>query len=63
MRIPKGRLKKITGFMVETEQGKIVFALNEVDFAYSDENGFIPRIFTNDKARSIYNELYKMFPK
>ena len=63
MKIPEGRLKKVTGFMVETEHNEIVFALHEIDFACIGEFGFVPKIFHDYEARAIYNELYKRFPK
>lgn len=62
MKIPKGKLRKITGFVLETEAGSYVAFEN--DYAYIERHGGgFHRILRDGKARELYNDLYKRFPK
>ena len=64
MKIPDGRLKKITGFMVESEiDHQVFFVLNEIDYAHLESDKVWPKTVKGNKARELYNELYKRFPK
>ena len=62
MKIPKGKLVKITGFMLTTPSNRKHIALSNGDAYIKYQDGSI-KFHQDLRAKEIYNELYKRFPK
>lgn len=63
MRLPKGILQEVHGYMLTTSEGKYI-ALNEVDHgAIIERPIYSDKLLSSNRARELYNKLYKLAPK
>ncbi len=69
MKVPEGRLTAIKGFMLETKEGENTtiptrYVALENGHAYTElDDGSLHKVLKRLEAPTLYNELYKRFPK